>query len=103
MDSINGIPIRRNDIVAFCKRNGIRSLSLFGSVTTERFTRSSDLDVLVEFEKGKVPGLFGISHLERELSEIFEGRKIDLRTPMDLSRYFRNEVIAKRVVLYAAS
>jgi uncharacterized protein len=86
----------------FCKKNHIRKLSLFGSVLRDDFRQESDIDVLVEFEKNGIPGLLGISKLERELSQIFGGRKVDLRTPEDLSKYFRQEVLSTAQVQYAA-
>lgn len=86
----------------FCKKNHIRKLSLFGSVLRNDFRQESDIDVLVEFEKNGIPGLLGISKLERELSQIFGGRKVDLRTPEDLSKYFRQQVLSTAEVQYAA-
>lgn len=83
----------------FCSNNHIQSLALFGSVLTERFRKSSDVDVLVEFEAEHIPGLIRLSELELELGEIF-GRHVDLRTPKDLSRYFRDEVITGAYRLY---
>ena len=70
----------------------IRKLSLFGSVLTPRFRPESDVDVLVEFEPGHVPGFLGLAQMELELGAIM-GRKVDLRTPGELSRYFRDEVV----------
>jgi hypothetical protein len=96
------IKLPSEEIAAFCKKNHIRKLSLFGSVLRDDFGPTSDIDFLIEFEKGKVPGLIGLSRMERELSEILNGRKIDLRTPQDLSRYFRNDVLAHAEVQYAA-
>ena len=61
----------------------------------------SDVDVLVEFEPGRTPGLLGIARLERQLSPLFDGRKVDLRTAEDLSRYFRENVIEEAAVQYA--
>jgi len=87
-------------IVAFCRQHYIRRLALFGSVLREDFRPESDVDVLVEFEPGHVPGLIRIARLERELSEAFGGRKVDLRTAEDLSRYFRAEVLAEAEALY---
>ena len=58
--------------------------------------------MLVEFEPGAAPGLFGIARLERELSRFFDGRKVDLRTPEDLSRYFRDDVLRQAEEQYAA-
>jgi len=96
------IKIPGEKIAEFCKKNHIRKLSLFGSVLRDDFSSDSDIDFLVEFEPGKVPGLIGLSRMERELSEILGGRKVDLRTPQDLSKYFREEVLARAEVQYAA-
>jgi predicted nucleotidyltransferase len=96
------ITIPGEEIEKFCKRNHIRKLSLFGSVLRDDFKSGSDIDFLVEFAKGKVPGLIGLSRMERELSEILGGQKVDLRTPQDLSKYFRQEVVGTAEVQYAA-
>jgi predicted nucleotidyltransferase len=92
----------RDKLAEFCRRNHIRKLSLFGSVLTDRFSPDSDVDVLVEFEPRNGPGYFGLAHMERELSELI-GRKVDLRTPPELSRYFRDEVVAGAHVQYSAA
>ncbi len=92
----------QNALSEFCQANHIRKLSLFGSVLRDDFGPNSDVDLLVEFEPGHVPGLFGISHMELELSPIFGGRKVDLRTAGDLSRYFRDQVVATAEGIYAA-
>lgn len=84
----------------FCRKHHIRKLSLFGSVLREDFRPDSDIDVMVEFETGHVPG-FNIVDIEKELSDIV-GRKIDLRTPKDLSKYFREQVVREAEVRYAA-
>lgn len=91
------IPMRK--IKEFCQSHHIEALALFGSVLTEHFRKTSDVDVLVQFEAQHIPGLIRISELELELGEIF-GRHVDLRTPKDLSRYFRNEVITGAYRLY---
>ena len=62
----------------------------------------SDIDLLVEFVEGKAPGLIALAGIELELSSMLGGRQIDLRTPADLSRYFRDEVVRTAVVQYAA-
>lgn len=89
-------------LAGFCRRHHIRRLSLFGSVLTDRFGPDSDVDFLVEFERGHVPGLIRLSAMERELSILTGGRKADLRTIHDLSRYFRDEVAATAEEQYAA-
>ena len=67
----------------------------------EDFGPESDIDVLVEFEPGHVPGFFRLFDMEEELSSMLGGRKVDMRTPQDLSRYFREEVLASAEVQYA--
>jgi predicted nucleotidyltransferase len=86
-------------IEAFCRRHHIRKLALFGSVLRDDFRPDSDVDVLVEFEPGQTVGLFRLVGMEEELTEIV-GRKVDLRTPGDLSRYFRQQVLDSAEVLY---
>ena len=85
----------------FCRGNHIRQLSLYGSVLRSDFRADSDIDVLVEFEVGHAPGLLGIARMERELSKMFDGRKVDLRTPQDLSHYFRAGVVEQAELQYA--
>lgn len=94
------IEIPKEKIVEFCKKHHIRKLSLFGSVISDHFTQDSDVDVLVEFEEGQVVGLLRLAGMELELSEIL-GRKVDLRTPADLSRFFRDDVLSAAEVQYA--
>ncbi len=84
----------------FCRKHHIRRLSFFGSVISEHFKEDSDVDVLVEFEQGQVVGLLRLAGMEIELSEIL-GRKVDLRTPADLSRYFKDDVLSAAEVQYA--
>jgi uncharacterized protein len=97
------IEIPEAEIVAVCHRNGIRRLALFGSVLTDRFSETSDIDVLVEFRPQERIGFFRLADIENELSRLLGGRKVDLRTPMDLSRYFRAEVLQNARVVYAES
>jgi len=85
----------------FCRGHHIRRLALFGSVLRDDFDADSDVDVLVEFEAGHVPGLLRLARIQRELSGLFGGRKVDLRTAEDLSRYFREDVVASAEVVYA--
>jgi predicted nucleotidyltransferase len=95
------ISVDKEQIAGFCRKHRIRRLALFGSVLRQDFPPDSDVDVLVEFEPGSVPGLFGIARMERELSALLGGRKVDLRTPEDLSRYFRQSVLAEAELQYA--
>ncbi len=94
------IRVPQEKLAEFCRRHYIRRLALFGSVLRPDFRPDSDIDVLVEFEAGHVPG-FAIVAIEGELSRLV-GRKVDLRTPGDLSRYFRDRVVREAEVQYAA-
>jgi predicted nucleotidyltransferase len=95
------IPIDREAVAAFCQRHHVRRLALFGSVLREDFSPVSDVDVLVEFEPGHVPGLAFFS-MEQELSALLK-RKVDLNTPGFLSRYFRDQVLAEAETQYVAA
>jgi len=95
------IQIPRDRVVEVCHRNHIRRLALFGSVLRDDFTSASDVDMLVEFESGKTPG-FAFFRMQDELSEII-GRRVDLNTPKELSKYFRDEVLAEAEDLYVAA
>ncbi|MEX0806459.1 MAG: nucleotidyltransferase family protein [Candidatus Binatia bacterium] len=94
------IAIDQEEIAGFCRKHHISKLAFFGSVLRDDFRPDSDVDVLVEFEPGHVPGLTFFA-MEAELSEIL-GRKVDLNTPNFLSRYFRDQVVAEAEVQYVS-
>lgn len=105
---INGVNFPEDKIAEFCRRYGVQRLSLFGSILREPtaeggygFRPSSDVDMLVEFLPGRTPGLLALSGMQIELSEMI-GREVDLRTPMELSKYFRDEVLRGARMLHAA-
>lgn len=77
---------------ALCQHYKIRRLSLFGSMLKGQARPDSDIDLLVEFEPGAAPSLFTMAEIELALSPLAGGRKVDLRTADDLSRYFRDDV-----------
>jgi predicted nucleotidyltransferase len=97
----HGINVATDKIATFCRRHNIRRLSLFGSILRDDFDSDSDIDVLVEFEPGRTPGLafFG---MQDELTAIL-GRNVDLHTPASLSKYFRDDVLAEAEVQYEAA
>ena len=101
--TIAQVQIPEAEIGDLCRRHGIRKLALFGSVLTNRFSDSSDVDVLVEFRPQERVGYFRLAEIETDLSRLLGGRKVDVRTPMDLSRHFREEVVRSALVLYAES
>jgi len=91
--------IPKAELETFCRKNHITKMSLFGSALRDELNPGSDIDILVEFDKNHMPGLFDISRMEIELSEVIV-RKVDLRTPEDLSRYFRDDVVKTAEVHY---
>lgn len=95
------LPLDATTLAGFCKRHHIRRLALFGSQLKGTARPDSDIDLLVEFEPGQVPGLLALASMELALSELVGGRRVDLRTAEDLSRYFRDEVLRTAEVQYA--
>ncbi len=93
------IAVDRGQLAVFCRQNQIRKLAFFGSAIRDDFCEESDVDVLVEFGQEETPGLLRMVSLEQELTEMFD-RKADLRTPAELSKYFRNEVVESATVAY---
>lgn len=93
------IALNNNKISLFCKKYHIAFLALFGSVLTSNFKDSSDVDFLVKFEKSHTPSLFDLVDMESELCLIV-GRQVDLKTPNELSHYFRDDVLATAEVIY---
>lgn len=95
------IQIDRTKLEAFCRRYPVRRLSLFGSVIHGDFRPDSDVDVLVEFHSDAQIGYLKLVQMQMELEQII-GRSVDLRTPNELSRYFRDQVMREALVQYAA-
>jgi len=96
-----GIDVPHEAIAAFCRERGIRRLAFFGSVLRDDFTPESDVDVLVEFEPERIPGLFKLVGYQHDLSELL-GRQVDLCTFAGLDRYIRDEVLAEAIDEYVA-
>lgn len=95
------IQVDREKIAELCRRHGIARLALFGSALRDDFGPESDVDVLVEFEPGRTPGL-GIITIERELATILGGRRVDVVTAGFLHRLIRERVLAAAEEQYAA-
>lgn len=96
------LPIAEDELRRFCERHHIRRLALFGSHLKGTARPESDVDLLVEFKPDAKPSLLDLVAMEEELSTLVPGRKVDLRTPGDLSRHFRDEVLREAEVLFAA-
>ena len=85
--------VPKERLASFCRKHGIQWLAIFGSALRDDFGPNSDVDILVDFEPEGIPGLLGLAGMQLELQELFSGRSIDLRTPEDLSPYFRQDVL----------
>jgi predicted nucleotidyltransferase len=97
------LPFDSDALGEVCRRHHIRRLSLFGSTLRGTAGPHSDVDLLVEFERDAKPSLLDIASIEAELSNLLGGRRVDLRTPEDLSRHFRNEVVREAMVQYESA
>ena len=95
------VSVSKKALTNFCLEHGTRRLAIYGSALRDDFGPDSDIDLLVEFGPDRIPGLLGVASMELSLSELFAGRKVDLRTAEDLSPYFRQEVLDRAEVQYA--
>jgi predicted nucleotidyltransferase len=102
MELAEGLTVDDTMLRAFCHAQGIRRLGLYGSALRGELRPDSDVDLLVEFEPGRTPGLLSFARLELELQGLL-GRDVDLRTAADLSPYFRDDVVANARALYDAA
>ena len=96
------ITVDREAVSAFCRRHHITRLALFGSVLRDDFAPDSDVDVLVEFESGHVPGLDFVG-IEREFSTLLHGRRVDMVTSKFLPARIREQVLREAEPLYVAA
>ena len=94
------LPFDQAALAQLCRRCGIRRLSLFGSVLKGTDRPDSDVDLLVEFEPDAKPSFFDLADIEQELSALLAGKRVDLRTAPELSRYFRDQVLREAEVQY---
>ena len=93
------VKLTKKQIAEFCEKNHIRKFAFFGSILRDDFRPDSDIDVLVDFDHSVPIGLMEVAGMEIELSKML-GRKADIRTPGDLSQYFREKVVAQAEVQY---
>lgn len=82
-----------------CREHHVRRLDLFGSWAKGTSGEGSDVDLLVEFEPGHVPGLLGLLTLQEELGDLL-GQEVDLVSSGGLSPYMRDEILASRSPVY---
>jgi len=96
------LQLDKRALAQICARRSIKRLSLFGSVLKGTDRPDSDVDLLVEFEPGASPTFLDLAQIEEELSSLLGGRRVDLRTPRELSRYFRDQVMREAEEQYVA-
>jgi len=93
----------RAALASLCRRRHIRRLSLYGSELKGEMRPGSDIDLLVEFSRGAKPSFLDLAEIEQELSALLSGRRVDLRTAEDLSRYFRDQVLREAEIQYESA
>jgi len=93
----------RAALASLCRRRHIRRLSLYGSELKGEMRQGSDIDLLVEFSRGAKPSFLDLAEIEQELSALLSGRRVDLRTAEDLSRYFRDQVLREAEIQYESA
>ena len=93
------VNLTKEQIAEFCRKHHIKKFAFFGSILRDDFRSDSDIDILVDLEPGAPIGLFEMADMEIQLSDM-AGRKVDLRTPQDLSKYFRDKVVKEAEILY---
>lgn len=92
------VSVSKKALITFCLEHGTRRLAIYGEAILDDVGPHNDIDLLVEFKPDRIPGLPGFVNMELSLSELFAGRKVNLRTAEDLSSYFRQEVLDKAEV-----
>jgi uncharacterized protein len=105
MPQVNGRTVPMPDqtaLVSVCRRHHIRTLRLFGSALRSDFRPDSDIDLLVEFEPGHIPGFLHLHKIADDLSALMQGRRVDLVTLQALHPHLRDRVLNSAEVLFAA-
>jgi hypothetical protein len=85
--------IRRRVAIPMSRRGVVRA-SIFGSAARGEATASSDIDFLVEFEKGRT--LVDLSGLRLDLCDAL-GREVDVATPGSLHPKLRDQILGELV------
>jgi predicted nucleotidyltransferase len=87
---------KRDAVRALVARYPAANPRLFGSVLHGDDREDSDIDILVDALPGAT--LFDLGELQMDLEDLL-GVRVDLRTPGELSRFFRQDVLAEAVPL----
>jgi predicted nucleotidyltransferase len=89
-----------SELAPICERHHISRLRLFGSTARGENRVDSDVDLLVDFETGHIETLESLDRLESDLSDLFDGRRIDLVKPQLLHWFIRDSVLASGQTIY---
>lgn len=84
----------KGKILGTLKEAGVTRSSLFGSVSQGKSTDASDVDLLVEFEKGK--SLLDLAQLKSDLESVLQ-KKVDVVTYQSLSPLLRDQILKEQV------
>lgn len=88
------------DISRVCQQEGIDSLAVFGSATRNDFAEASDIDLVVQFAPGQRVGFVRLLAIQDRLSEVFEGRTVDMHTLRELHPGIRDQVQQQMVPIF---
>ena len=95
------LALDRQRLAEVCRSYHVRRLALFGSALHEDFRPDSDVDLLIEFDPDRRPGMVGLHQLEEELAGVFGGHRVDLVNPKYLNRRIRDRVLDEAEVQFA--
>jgi predicted nucleotidyltransferase len=99
----SSVEVPRALLARLCRKYGIRKLSLFGSAARKAMSSTSDVDLLVEFAPDSRASLFDFPAMQREFSQLFGHRRVDLVPPEVLKNPYRRKTILPDLqVLYEA-
>ena len=99
------IEMNIDKIAALCRKYKVVRLWVFGSILTPRFTDESDIDLLVTFDKTRIPLLEMVDVFFDFIYELENllNRKIDLTDYNSITnKYFKEEVDEKKQLLWSA-
>jgi len=96
MDAQTLLKIHRKDILAVAARNGAFNVRVFGSVARGDNRPDSDVDFLVNLEKGR--SLLDLARLLRELQTLL-GTSVDVMTEAGLRPRIKDQVLREARLL----
>lgn len=86
----------REDILAIAERHGASNVRIFGSVVRGEAAPDSDIDILIDLERGR--SLLDHAQLQVDLEALL-GRKVDVVTEKGLRPHIRDRVLQEAIPL----